>query len=143
MPLDLSVMEDMLRKLKLVVDPDAVWIVEDDGKAVGFCLGFPDINVILKRIRGKLFPFGWASLLLGAKKLRDYRLFGLAVHPDWQPMALDAMMYVNLYRHLKAKKVRMEANYILEDNFRIKNALEKLGLEHIKTYRVYEKALGG
>ena len=29
---ELSVMEDMLRKLKLIVDPDAVWIVEDDGE---------------------------------------------------------------------------------------------------------------
>ena len=82
-PLDLDVMEDMLRKLRLIVDPDAVWIVEDSGRAVGFCLGFPDINVILKRTGGRLFPFGWASLLFGAKKLRDYRLFGLAVHPDW------------------------------------------------------------
>jgi RimJ/RimL family protein N-acetyltransferase len=35
----------------------------------------------------------------------------------------------------------MEANYILEDNFRIKNALEKLGMNHIKTYRIYEKNL--
>ncbi len=140
-PLDLGVMEDMLKKLKLIVDPDAVWIVEDNGQAVGFCLGFPDINVILKRTKGRLFPFGWAALLFGAKRLRDYRLFGLAVHPDWQPMALDAIMYVNLYHHLKSKKVRMEANYILEDNYRIKNALEKLGLQHIKTYRIYEKPL--
>ncbi len=140
-PLELPVMEDMLKKLKLIVDPDAVWIVEDCGKAVGFCLGFPDINVILKQIDGKLLPFGWVKLLLGVKKLRDYRLFGLAVDPRWQGMALDALMYINLHNHLTYKKVRMEANYILEDNHRIKNALEKLGMKHIKTYRIYEKEL--
>lgn len=140
-PLELSVMEDMLRKLKLIVDPDAVWIVENDGKAVGFCLGFPDINILLKRINGRLLPLGWARLLLGLKKIKDYRLFGLAVHPDWQKNALDALMYINLYRHLAPKKVRLEANYILEDNLNIKNALEKLGLEYIKTYRIYEKPL--
>jgi len=140
-PLELPVMEDMLKKLKLIVDPDAVWIVEDSGKAVGFCLGFPDINIILKQIKGKLFPFGWAKLLFNAKKLRDYRLFGLAVDPKWQGRALDALMYINLHNHLAHKKVRMEANYILEDNFKIKNALEKLGMQHIKTYRIYEKTL--
>lgn len=140
-PLELPVMVDMLRKLKLIVDPNAVWLAEYNGKAVGFCLGFPDINQILKRINGRLLPFGWIQLLFGRKKLRDYRLFGLAVHPDWQGQALDALMYVNLYQHLAAKKIRMEANYILEDNLRIKNALEKLGMHRIKTYRIYEKLL--
>ncbi len=140
-PLELPVMEDMLKKLKLIVDPDAVWIVEDKGKPVGFCLGFPDINRVLKKINGKLLPFGWARVIFGIKKVRDYRLFGLAVDPKWQGRALDAMMYINLYNHLAHKKVRMEANYILEDNFRIKNALEKLGMNHIKTYRIYEKSL--
>ena len=140
-PLELPVMEDMLKKLKLIVDPDAVWIVEDNGKPVGFCLGFPDINVVLKKIRGRLLPFGWANLLFGIKKVRDYRLFGLAVDPKWQGRALDALMYINLYNHLAHKKVRMEANYILEDNYRIKNALEKLGMRYIKTYRIYEKIL--
>ena len=139
-PLELPVMEDMLKKLRLIVDPDAVWIVEDRGNPVGFCLGFPDINIILKAIDGRLLPFGWVKMLK-AKKLRDYRLFGLAVHPDWHGKGLDALMYINLYQHLKYKEIRMEANYILEDNNHIKNALEKLGMVKIKTYRIYEKML--
>ena len=140
-PLELSVMEDMLKKLKLIVDPDAVWMVEYEGKPVGFCLGLPDINILLKRINGNLLPFGWARLLLGVKKLRDYRLFGLAVRPEWHRRALDALMYIHLYENLKAKGIRMEANYILEDNLHIKNALERLGMQHNKTYRIYEKKL--
>jgi hypothetical protein len=39
--------------------------------------------------------------------------------------------------------VHLEANYILEDNRRIRNALEKLELARTKVYRVYEKELGG
>lgn len=140
-PLELPVMEDMLRKLKLVVDPDAVWMVENEGEPVGFCLGFPDINILLRRIRGRMLPLGWARLLLGVKKLRDYRLFGLAVRPEWHGRALDALMYIHLYQNLKAKGVRMEANYILEDNLHIKNALERLGMRHCKTYRIYERPL--
>ena len=140
-PLEADVMEDMLKKLKLIVDPDAVWMVEDKGNPVGYCLGFPDINIILKKINGNLLPFGWVHLLWGAKKLRDYRLFGLAVHPGCHGMGLDALMYINLYKHLKKKNIRMEANYILEDNLHIKNALEKLGMEYMKTYRIYDYTL--
>jgi GNAT superfamily N-acetyltransferase len=140
-PLELPVMEDMLKKLKLVVNPDAVWILEADGKAIGYCLGFPDINIIFKKTNGRMLPFGWARLLFGAKKLKEYRLFGLAVHPDWQGKGLDAIMYINLYKHLADNPVLIEANYILEDNLRIKNALIKLGMKYTKTYRIYEKKL--
>ncbi|MBN1623452.1 MAG: hypothetical protein JW903_03705 [Clostridia bacterium] len=140
-PLELPVMEDMLNKLKLIVDPDAVWIIETEERAIGYCLGFPDINLIFKKTNGRLFPLGWFHLLFGSKKLREYRLFGLAVHPDWHGRGLDAIMYINLYNHLLDKNIMMEANYILEDNLRIKNALVKLGMTHSKTYRIYEKNL--
>jgi len=140
-PLELSVMEDMLKKLRLIVDPNSVWIVENAGKAVGFCLGYPDINIIIKQINGRLLPFGWLKLIAGSKKLRDYRLFGLAVHPEWKGRGLDSLMYINLYRYLYAGQTHMEANYILEDNMSIKNALEKLGMKLSKIYRIYEKPL--
>lgn len=140
-PLELPVMEDMLKKLKLIVDPDAVWILEAEGRAIGYCLGFPDINIIFKKTKGRMLPFGWARLLLGVGKLKEYRLFGLAVHPDWHGRGLDAIMYINLYRHLLDKNIMMEANYILEDNLRIKNALLKLGMTYTKTYRIYQRKL--
>lgn len=140
-PLELPVMEDMLKKLKLVVNPDAVWILETDEKAIGFCLGFPDINLILKKTNGRMLPFGWAQLLFGAKKLKEYRLFGLAVHPEWHGKGLDAVMYINLYKHLSKNPVLIEANYMLEDNHNILNALKKLGMKYTKTYRIYEKKI--
>lgn len=74
-PVELPVMEDMLRKLKLVVDPDAVWMAEYNGKAIGFCLGFPDINILLKKMHGKLFPFGWARLLWGRPETAGLQAF--------------------------------------------------------------------
>lgn len=140
-PLDMEVMKDMVRKLKSIVDTDAVWFVEDRGVPVAYCLGFPDLNIIIKEIRGKLFPLGFLKILLKIRHLLDYRLFGLAVHPGYQNLGLDALLYVHLSQFLVPKKVRLEANYILEDNHKIRNALEKLNLTHIKTYRIYQKSL--
>jgi ribosomal protein S18 acetylase RimI-like enzyme len=68
-------------------------------------------------------------------------LWGLAVLPAYQSLGLDVLLYMRLFDSLAARGVRLEANYVLEDNLRIRNALEKLGLKAIKTYRVYEKAL--
>ncbi len=140
-PLERAEVEDIVGKLKLIVDPDAVWFVEDRGVPVGCALGFPDINILIKEIKGKLFPFGIIKLLTGIKKLRDYRLWALAVLPEYHGMGLDVLLYTSLNEALKERKIRMEANYILEDNPHIRNALEKLGMKLIKSYRVYEKSI--
>ena len=140
-PYGLEELQATIKKLKPIADPDAIWIVEDAGKPVGFCLGFPDINIILRRIRGRLFPFGFLTLLRLRRRLREFRLFGLAVLPEYHGFGLDVLLYLSLYEALAPRGVRMEASYVLEDNSAMINALEKLGLKRTKTYRVYEKAL--
>ena len=56
-------------------------------------------------------------------------------------MGLDVLLYMSLFEALAPRGVRLEANYILEDNPRIRNALIKLGLEQSIVYRVYEKTI--
>ncbi len=140
-PLERSELIDMVERLKPIADPDAIWFVEAGGVPVAYALGFPDLNVILRRIHGRLLPFGFLRILLDAKKVKDHRLFGLGVMPAWQGKGLDVLLYLQLYRTLGPRIRRLEANYILEDNLRIRNALEKLDLKLVKTYRVYEKPI--
>jgi hypothetical protein len=61
-PLDREELASMFRQLKPIADPDATWMVEDAGRAVGYALGFPDLNILLRRIRGRLLPFGFLTL---------------------------------------------------------------------------------
>jgi hypothetical protein len=140
-PVQRDEFQDMFKKLKMIVDPEAVWFVEDRGRPVGYALGFPDLNVILKRTRGRLFPFGFLQVLFGIRKVGDYRLFGLGVLPEYHGKGLDVLLYMEIFRALSPRIRRLEANYILEDNMRIRNALEKLELDLVKTYRVYEKRI--
>jgi len=140
-PLDKEELKNVFKKLKPIADPDAIWIVADDGHPVGYALGFPDLNTILRKIHGRLFPFGFITLLRDLKKIRDYRLFGLAVMPEYHSLGLDVLLYVSLFEALAPRRVHVEANYILEDNPKIRNALGKLELRRTKIYRVYEKSL--
>jgi GNAT superfamily N-acetyltransferase len=140
-PLNHDEFLDMFRKLKPIADPEAIWFVEDRGRPVGYALGIPDLNVVLRRIGGRLFPLGFLQLLFGVRGVRDYRLFGLAVLPEYHGKGLDVLLYLQIYKALSPRIRRMEANYILEDNPRIRNALEKLGMDLVKRYRVYEKPL--
>lgn len=134
-------MAGIMKQLKMILDPDALWFVEDDGFPIGVALGFPDINVLIQPMKGRLTPAGLWNFITGRKKIQDFRLWGLAVLPEYHGLGLDVLLYVSLFRALEPRGIRLEANYMLEDNSKILNALEKMNLKRIKTYRVYSKIL--
>jgi ribosomal protein S18 acetylase RimI-like enzyme len=138
-PVEKDEMKDIVLKLKYILDEKAICFVEDNGVPVAVVLGFPDINVLLKKIKGRLNPRTLFVLQRDLKKIRDYRLWGLAVLPEYQGQGLDVLLYISLFQGLQPRGIRLEANYMLEDNPHILNALEKMNLQPIKRYRVYHK----
>ena len=132
----------MARDLKPIIDPQAVLIAEDaNGQPVGFGISLPDVNVLLRRMHGRLFPFGWVKMISGIKRIRQYRMWALGVVPEYQGKAIDSLLYKATYDALKDKCVRIEINYVLEDNYRMINALIKMGVTQIRRYRVYEMTI--
>lgn len=133
--------EQMARDLKQIVHPEAVLIAEAEGRPIGFALTLPDINVLLRGLNGRMLPFGFIKLLWGLPRLRQYRFFGLGVHPDYHGLGIDSLLYARTSQALAHKNVRVEIDYVLEDNVPMNNALKRLGVTQIKTYRVYETAI--
>ena len=132
----------LARDLKQIIDPRAALIAEGpDGRAVGFALALPDINVLLRGLHGRLFPLGWLKLWRGLPHVRQYRMWALGVVPEYQNRAIDALLYRKLYEGLGSLRPRVEVNYVLEDNVRMNNALRNLGARPLRRYRVYEMDL--
>lgn len=140
-PVTMDEARAMTRDLKQIVNPEALLLAEDsEGNPIGFGLSLPDVNILLKGLHGRLFPFGWLKLLFGLKKLHQYRMWALGVVPEYQGKAIDTLLYKATYEALKKVQVRMEINYVLENNDRMNNALLKLGVTPLRRYRVYEMA---
>src|SRR4029077_5061514 len=61
--------EFMTKELKPLVLPKFAWVAESGDERVGFALGVPDINVILRDLNGRLtrfgLPIGLIKLLFG------------------------------------------------------------------------------
>ena len=51
------------KKMRPLVREDLIRVAELDGEPVAFMMTLPDINEVIGRIKGKLFPFGWVRLL--------------------------------------------------------------------------------
>lgn len=112
------------KKMKPIIHPDLNMIAELDGVPVAFMMVLPDINGVLKRIRGKLFPMGWLHLLRWLRKPMgaDMRVPLMGVKRELQNSRLAsqlAFMLIERIRHNATtlyESRRGEFGWILEDN---------------------------
>ena len=134
--------EAIAADLKSIINPKGVIFAEDEnGRAIGFAITIPDINSLIKRLNGKLLPFGWIRLLSGLPRLRSYRLFALGVLPEYHGKGIDSLIYRALYESLYTPDVWLEINYVLEDNAPMNNAIIKLDAKPLRRYRIYQKSI--
>jgi 8-amino-7-oxononanoate synthase len=133
----------MAHELRSVIDPDLCLIAEDaDRGAVGFSIALPDVNQALKSLNGRLYPFGFLRFLLSKSKIDNLRILTLGVDPSFRRRGIDAALYLKTWQSGKTKGYRTaEASWILEDNWPMRRAIEHLGGECFKTYRLYRREL--
>jgi hypothetical protein len=131
------------KNLKQVLDEDWAMMAENrEGEVIGAALTLPDINQVLARMNGRLLPFGWARFLSGRRSIDKVRVFALGVKHDYQHTGVAAALYV---RHIETTRpdgvMSGETGWILEVNEAMNRAMEGMGGEIVKRYRIYERDL--
>lgn len=132
--------------LKMVVDPAVALMAEVDGDPVAFSITIKDINPILKKVDGKLFPTGLLRLLWDLKVRSDAvtgcRLIVLGIKSGYRRRGIDSILFVETFRGAKQRGWSMgQVGWTLEDNDMVNRALESMNGERISTYRVFRKEL--
>ncbi|HEX6665352.1 MAG TPA: GNAT family N-acetyltransferase [Solirubrobacterales bacterium] len=143
-PITDAEVEFQAKNLKQVLDENWTYMAEKDGEVVGAALTLPDINQVMAKLNGRLLPFGWAKFLLGRRKINQCRVFALGVKHEYRHSGVAAGLYL---RHLEEAAVPGgivggEMGWILETNEAMNRAMEGMGGEVVKRYRLYERALG-
>ncbi len=124
---------------KQLVDPTLCFFAEVDGVPAALSVTFPDYNQVVRKMNGRLFPFGWCHFVFGRKRIDSARTFMLGVKHEFQHLALGAPLYIATWERCLEMGLRGgEASLILHENHRMRGALEKLGTRIYKTYRTYE-----
>jgi hypothetical protein len=130
------------KSLKAIVDTDFVFFAFVNDEPVGFSLSLPDINLVLKNMNGRLFPFGIFKLLAGKKKIDQLRVLIMGVKREYQKKGIDSVFYLETIKEGNRKKLKgAEISWVLEDNLAMRQTAEKLGAYIYKTYRIYSKTL--
>jgi GNAT superfamily N-acetyltransferase len=130
------------KNLKPILDPNWAMIAERDGEVVGAALTLPDVNQVLARMNGRLLPLGWWRFLTGRGNIDRVRVLALGVKPRFQHLGVAAALYV---RHLQVAprvgQIWGDMGWILEVNEPMNRAMEGMGGEVVKRYRLYELPL--
>lgn len=134
--------ESMASGFKLFIDPRFCFIVEVAGEAVGLSVSLPNLNEVVKKMNGRLLPFGWFHYLTGRRKIDRLRVFMLGIKQQYQTLPLGALLYAKTWEAGLAAGIQAaEASLILADNHKMRGPLEKMGARIYKTYRSYQGPL--
>ncbi|HMH46405.1 MAG TPA: GNAT family N-acetyltransferase [Solirubrobacteraceae bacterium] len=137
-------LDALAQELQLAFDKHWFMIAErtDTGEVVGMAITVPDLNQVLAKMNGKLFPLGWWHLLRKSKTTDRVRVGFLGVKPEYQHTGVAARLYE---LHFDAAEARPqdggEMGWILETNTAMNRGMEAMGGRIVKRYRVFEREL--
>jgi hypothetical protein len=113
--------------------------VDQNDHTVGMAITIPDINQVLRKMNGNVFPFGIRHFLFGRRKINKIRVGFLGVEPDRQHTGAAALLYVEHFELAqRLPQDRGEMGWILETNKPMNWAMQGMGGKVVKRYRVYD-----
>jgi len=138
------------KKLRPIIKEELNMIAEVDGRPVAFMLTWPDVNDALARIKGKLFPFGWITML---RWLRHPKGAGMRVplmgvlrelHNSRMASQLAFMMIesIRIEATTKLGSTRGELGWVLDDNQGMNAIADAIQSKINGEYAIYERGLG-
>lgn len=132
----------LANELKMIVNPELALFLEYENRPVGVCIAIPDLNQVLARFNGRLFPTGLYYLLTLKRRVNRARLVMLGVLPEYRRRGFEAVLIEEVMRRgLEQGFTEGELGWTLEDNTGINGAIIASGGRHYKTYRMMQKEL--
>jgi hypothetical protein len=141
-PLTEAEIDHQAKGLKHLLIPAMTSIAEIDGRPIGAGFALLDYNPLIKKIGGKLFPFGWLRILLQKKSLTRLRMISSNVLPEYQKWGLGLVTTARILPDAVAFGIQVgEFSWVLESNSLSRNTIERAGGRKTKTHRMFEKSL--
>lgn len=143
-PLTKTDLDDYAKNLQLAFDRSWFMVAEkiDTGEAVGVAITVPDINQALKKMNGRILPFGWWHFLRRRRIIDRVRVGFLGVKPEYQHAGVAAGLYIEHFDMAVVTPQKWgEMGWILETNDAMNRGMEGMGGKVVKRYRVYERLL--
>jgi len=135
----LEAVVDEFKSLLQFYDGHYCYIARKGDIPIGFMIALPDYNQVLKRMKGKILPIGWAKFLYYKRKITGARALVQMVDRNYHNMGVNYAMYFEAYKDWQETKLDfIEASCIDETNMQSRLSVERAGGKHYRTYRTYK-----
>ena len=141
-PLSQGEADALVKELKQIAEPEFFLLFFYDKKPAAGMVALPDINPLLKKLRGKIGASAlWHWWRLRPILRQGYRMILFGIKPEYRLLGLPLLLLDNLLeiarRHPDLAWV--EGSWVLEDNVAICDLIEDFGGVIRKRYRIYRQ----
>lgn len=138
-PLSHAEAEAMIKVLRYLIVPELTAVAEVEGRPIAAVFGLLDYNPRIKRINGRLFPFGFLRLLWNRRAIKRVRLLSTNVLPEYQRWGVGLVAMSRLLPDILAWGIQeAEFSWVLESNHLSFKTLKRGGARITKKYRIYD-----
>jgi GNAT superfamily N-acetyltransferase len=138
-PLSQAEADAMVKVLRFLIVPELTAVAEVEGKPIAAVFGLLDYNPRIKKINGKLFPFGFLRLLWNRRAIKRVRLLSTNVLPEYQRWGVGLVAMSRLLPDVLEWGIQeAEFSWVLESNHLSFKTLKRGGARISKKYRIYD-----
>lgn len=142
LPMEKKEFDFIARSLKPVLIKELTIFAEVNGETIGCSIALPDLNQVLKKMNGKLFPLGLLKFLFYRNKITDLRVMLMGINKPYRKKGLEAVFYYKtILEGIKRKFTGAELSWVSEANSAMIRELESLHAKLYKRYRIFSKDL--
>lgn len=142
-PLTDEDVDALANQLLWFADPKLIKIVMKGDQPVGFLLAYPDISAALQKTKGKLFPFGWWTILRELKRTDWLNINGAGLVPEYRGSGGTAILYSEIFKSVveSGQFHHAEIVQIGLENENMQREMENFGVDFYKMHRIYERQI--
>ena len=140
-PIQQHQIEVYKKKYLPYVHPDFIkCVVDENDEMIGFAITMPSFTKALKRINGKMFPFGFYHLWRALRKNNRASFYLIGIKESYQSKGVTAIIFQDIQEMFNKRGItEVETNPELEENKAIQSMWKNYKHELHKRRRTYRK----
>ncbi|MBN09173.1 MAG: GTP cyclohydrolase [Flavobacteriaceae bacterium] len=125
------------------IHPDFVkGVTDSNNNLIAFLITMPSFSKALKKINGKLFPFGFLRILYAQKFMNKASLYLIGVRPEFQNKGVTAIIMNEIQKTFNKHNIKVvETNPELEENTQIQTLWKNYEHRLHKKRATYSKGI--
>ena len=124
-------------------DPSLIKIVMKDDQPVGFLFAYPDLSAALQKTKGRLFPFGWITILRELRTTDWININGAGMIAEYRGSGGTAILYSEMFKSVTENQRYHHAEVVQigMENEKMQRELQNFGIDFYKMHRLYRRSL--